>query len=87
MEAGCLRALIVLASTSRNSQPFNLAAGYLFKFGLPALLGPGDEKEDQTVPGFTQFVFGCTNLHKGDWTISAIKSLGAVRFLAQLQLS
>jgi hypothetical protein len=56
-----MRALFITPLfASRNSQPLNLAAGYLFKFGLPALSGLGDEEQDQAVPRFAELVVSRT---------------------------
>jgi len=61
-----MRALfIALLLAGRNSQPFNLSAGYLLELGLPASRGLGDEEQDQTVPCFAELAVGRI-LHTGE---------------------
>jgi hypothetical protein len=56
---GETRALsIALLLTGRNRQPFYLSAGDLLELWLPTFSRPGDEKQDQAVPGLTEFVVG-----------------------------
>jgi hypothetical protein len=52
--------LIALTFASRNGQSFDLSAGYLFKLWLPAFSRPGNEEQDQAVPGFTEPVVSRT---------------------------
>jgi hypothetical protein len=60
-----LRTLITPAFTGRNRKPLDFTAGYLFKLGFPTLAGLGDEKQDQPVPHFSEFVV-CYILHTGE---------------------
>jgi len=48
--------LIALLLASRNSQPFNLSARYFVKLGFPAFPRLSDEKQDQAIPDFAEFV-------------------------------
>ncbi len=52
----CLGVVIALAFTGWDCQAFYLTASYLFKLRLPAFTRLGDEKQDQTVPSFAEFV-------------------------------
>jgi len=48
--------LIPFAFASRDSQPVNLSAGYLFKLRFPTLPGLGYEQQDKAVPRLSEFV-------------------------------
>ncbi len=43
-----------------DRQAFDLSAGYLLELGLPAFDWPGNEQENQAVPGFAKLMFSCT---------------------------
>jgi hypothetical protein len=67
----CLRVLITLTFASRDSQPGNLSARYLFKLRFPTLPGLGNEEQDKAVPRLPEFVVGST-LHIGLRVLNAL---------------
>jgi hypothetical protein len=52
----CLRALIALTFTGWHGQPFDFSACYLLELGFPAFTRPGNEEQNQAVPGLAELV-------------------------------